>query len=112
LAGAELPPVNAAYGEILAEGSGKQGIPAFDEFVDTFERNDKNGFVGTPMDIRVGMGIPFEPKRSDESLRHRNLGKASARDADLDNSSQFSVLSYQFLAASLSSQPSAKRLDG
>jgi hypothetical protein len=98
LADAKLTPVETAYGQVLAEGSGKEGIAAFDEFVDAFDGDNKDSLVWTAVNLWMSVGVAFKAKRPDRRFRDGKLGNASAGDIDLDdgrNSYLLSAVSYQ-----------------
>jgi hypothetical protein len=65
---AELPAIEPADSQVLAQSAGIERVAALDELFDALESDEKHGLLGTAVDLGMGMGIAFESERADRSL--------------------------------------------
>src|SRR5439155_12903969 len=84
LAQPQLPPVEAARGEILAQRPITDRVTTRDQFVHGLGGDQQQGLSWAAMNLRMRAEIAFDSERGNEAFRDGPFREPAAGDADMD----------------------------
>src|ERR1019366_6173518 len=83
VADADAADIDAARGQVLAQGAVEQRIAARRQGVHYFRRDDQDGFQRAAVDAGVGVQVPLDAERRDPAFGNGSLGQPAGRDVEL-----------------------------